>query len=207
MPPSRHKVLAILERRKEVADLYVQGWKQVAIAARTGVAQPTICDDLKQIRIQWRESAIRDFDEARDLELQKIDRIEREAWSQKPTQSVVVSGDGAGQQNRKSMKNQIGDPRFLDTVQKCIAQRRALLGLDVPAQVVVHTNDARRMTVEERQVRLDEIAKHVLSEEEYQEYLRNGVPDANANRTITVDEALPGDDSHHTPLAIPHSDD
>jgi len=69
------------------------------------VAQPTICDDLKRIRAEWRESAVRDFDEARQLELMKLERIEREAWSawdqsKKPAQSAVVTGDGVGNERQ-----------------------------------------------------------------------------------------------------------
>ena len=80
------------------------------------MAQPTICDDLKRIRAEWRESAVRDFDEARQLELMKLERIEREAWSawdqsKKPAQSAVVTSEGAAQKTRKSMKNQHGDHR------------------------------------------------------------------------------------------------
>jgi hypothetical protein len=134
------KQLAILKRRSTVADLYLQGWTQKAIAEELGVAQPTVCDDLKRIRAEWRDSAVRDFDEARQLELMKLDRIEREAWaawdqSNKPAQSAVVTGEGNGQKTRKSMKNQHGDPRFLDQVNKCITHRRALLGLDAPMQL------------------------------------------------------------------------
>ena len=137
MPVKRSKTLAILERRQQVADLYLQGWTQTAIAEHLHVAQPTVCDDLQKIRKEWRESAIRDFDETRAIELLKIDRVEREAWaawqrSQQPAQSAVVTGEGTSKQTRRSLKHQIGDPRFLDQVSKCISQRRALLGLDAP---------------------------------------------------------------------------
>jgi predicted transcriptional regulator len=91
----------IAQRRQQVAELYTKGWFQTAIARELSISQPTVCQDLQAIRKQWRESAIRDFDAARELELQKLDRVEREAWaawerSQQPAQSVVVSGDGAG---------------------------------------------------------------------------------------------------------------
>ena len=117
MPVKNNKQLAILRRRRAVADLYLQGWTQTGIAEELGVAQPTVCDDLRRIRAEWRDSAVRDFDEARQLELMKLDRIEREAWSawqrsQKPAQSAVVTGEGVGQRTRKSMKNQHGECAF-----------------------------------------------------------------------------------------------
>jgi len=128
--------LALLHRRKQVAELYLQGWSQPAIAAQFAVSQPTICADLKAIRKDWRESAIRDFDALRDRELQKLDLIEREAWgawerSQKPAQSAVVTGEGQAQRARKSMQHQYGDPRFLQLINQSIGQRRAILGLDL----------------------------------------------------------------------------
>ena len=130
-----NKNLDILNRRHQVAQLYLQNWTQAQIAEQLGVRQPTISADLKQIREQWRESGVRDFNEARELELQKIDLVERESWdawqrSKKPTQSATVDGQGAGSRTKKTMRNQVGDPRFLDQVNKCIAQRRAILGLD-----------------------------------------------------------------------------
>ncbi len=112
MPVTPNKKFEVIQRRQKVADFYVQGWTQTAIAAEVDVSQPTICEDLQQIRQQWKESAVRDFDEARDIQLQKLDRLEREAWerSQKPTQSSVISGRGGNKSERRSLKNQHGDP-------------------------------------------------------------------------------------------------
>jgi hypothetical protein len=137
--------LAILQRRKQVVELYLQGWSQPAIAHHLEVSQPTICSDLKAIRQDWRDSAIRDFDELRATELQKLDLIEKEAWgawqrSQKPAQSAVVTGEGHDQKARKSMKHQYGDPRFLQLISHCIGQRRAILGLDVVAVTAPQEN-------------------------------------------------------------------
>jgi hypothetical protein len=139
MPVSKNFQLGTLERRTKAAELYVRGWTQYAIAAHFNVSQPTICEDLRYVRRQWRAAAVRNFDEARELELQKIDRVEREAWdawdrSQKPEQSAVMTDDGGKQRSTKRLKNQHGDARFLEVVQKCIAQRCALLGLEPDPQ-------------------------------------------------------------------------
>jgi DNA-directed RNA polymerase specialized sigma24 family protein len=72
--PNVHRRLELLRRRQAIADLYVQGFSQMAIAERLGISQATVSADLKQIRREWRESAIRDFDHAQDRELAKIDR-------------------------------------------------------------------------------------------------------------------------------------
>ncbi|MBI1904530.1 MAG: helix-turn-helix domain-containing protein [Planctomycetia bacterium] len=138
MPVSRSKKLAIARRRQQVADLYIQGWTQTEIAGKVGVGQPTVCNDLQVIQGEWRASMIRDFDLTREVELRKLDRIEREAWaawerSQKPAQSAELS-DGAATPTRKRVKNQYGDPRFLAQINQCIMNRKALLGLDAAPQ-------------------------------------------------------------------------
>ena len=136
MPQKQSKKLALLQRRQQVAELALQGWSQAKIAEHLNVAQGTISGDLTAIRKEWRESALRDFDEARAIELQKLNLIETEAWSawkrsQKPQQSAVFTGASPGPESRKSLANRYGDPRFLDLINKCIAARRALCGLDV----------------------------------------------------------------------------
>lgn len=133
------KQVEIERRRSVVADLYVQGWTQAAIASHLNVAQATISTDLQSIRKAWRESAVHDFNELKLLELQKIDRTEREAWaawerSQKPLQSAEIQ-DGSIKPNRKRITNKYGDPRFLAIVMQCIARRCSLLGIDAPTRI------------------------------------------------------------------------
>ncbi|MCH7685110.1 MAG: helix-turn-helix domain-containing protein [Planctomycetes bacterium] len=135
------RAIATAKRREQVADLYLQGWTQMAIAAHLSIAQSTVCTDLQAIQTHWRESGIRDFDLTREIELRKLDRLERETWeawvrSQQPAQSARIRDDAPGRRAEKTVKNRYGDPRFLDQIHKCIAQRRALLGLDAPVRVV-----------------------------------------------------------------------
>ena len=99
----------------------------------------------------------------------RIDRVEREAWaawerSQQPVQSAVVTGEDITKRTKKSVQQKYGDPRFLDIVHKCIAQRRAMLGLDitiVPAQETPKVTpwEEHRLAVEEKQAQLREIAR------------------------------------------------
>jgi Homeodomain-like domain len=158
MPTKPNKNLDVINRRQQVAHLYLQNWTQAQIAEHLHVGQPTISADLRKIRQQWLQSGLRDFDSARELELQKIDLLDRESWaawerSKKPTQSATVDGEGAGQRTRKTMRNQVGDPRFLDQVNKCIAQRRAILGLDAIPSLTEQGADFR-ITLDVRRDRL-----------------------------------------------------
>ena len=147
--------LAIIERRQRVADLYLQGWTQLAIAREVGVSQGMICVDLKQIRKDWRESAIRDFDAMRDEELRRLERIEREAWdawerSQKPVQSAKIHDQQANGKGHKTVKSQVGNPRFLELVVKCVESRRTMLGLDAPKLIAPTTPSGAPLSMEER---------------------------------------------------------
>ncbi len=114
MPVARSKKLAIVERRKNVADLYIQGWTQTEIAQHLGYTQGTMCADLQWIRKEWRESMVRDFDLAREIELKKLDRIEREAWaawerSQQPAQSAHINDETSHRKTRRHIRNQYGE--------------------------------------------------------------------------------------------------
>jgi hypothetical protein len=155
MPLKRGKSLELIMRRQRVAELHLQGWSQQCIANEVGTVQSVVFNDLKQIRKEWREAAIRDFDAMRDEELRRLERIEKEAWSawersQKPQQSARVS-DKEGGKGHKTVKAQVGNPRFIEVVLKCIESRRAMLGLDAPTKIAPTTPDGGPLSLEERQ--------------------------------------------------------
>ncbi len=161
MPVRKSKCLAIRQRRQQVADLYLKGLTQAAISTEVGVGQPTVCSDLKHIQAEWRDSMVRDFDLAREIELQKIDRVEREAWaawerSQKPDQSAQTYDDPNNRRTRRTVRNRNGDPRYLEIVLRCSRERRELLGLDAPQRMEIehHGDD----TLAERSDRLVALA-------------------------------------------------
>ena len=130
----------IAHRRHQVGELYLQGLPQISIAQELGVSQATVCRDLRALHKQWRESDIRDFDQAVTVQLKKLDRVEREAWaawerSKQPLESTTVVSDGSAKRAQKLVKQQAGDPRYLELALKCSAARRALLGLDAPTKI------------------------------------------------------------------------
>src|SRR5262249_27912486 len=145
------KQLAVERRRQQIAEMRLQGWSQQAIADRLDITQATVSNDLKSIRQQWRERMIADFNDLQAEELQRVERIEREAWagwerSQKPAESAVIEADPK-KARRKTVKNQHGDPRFLSIVSSCIQSRRAILGLDAPKKVAPTDVEGRTLTL------------------------------------------------------------
>ena len=159
MSKMTRKSFVASNRRREVAALYLQGWSQAEIGEKLKISQSTISVDLHRIHAGWRESSLMDFNSRQVLELQKLDQLEREAWaawerSQKPSQQARVKGGKLEQDAERVVKNQIGDPRFLDQVHKCIASRRALLGLDGPLRIEAIQVAPPELTVEERRAEL-----------------------------------------------------
>src|SRR5262245_24381236 len=147
--------LEIVQRRHRVAELFLKGWNQEDIGRELGISQPQVAGDLKKVGEAWCQSAIRDFDAARDQELAGVQRLEREAWaawerSQQPSQTAVVDGQAGAQRAKRTVKHQHGDSRFLDIVLRCSEARRQLLGLDAPAKIAPTTPDGRPLTLDER---------------------------------------------------------
>jgi hypothetical protein len=151
--------LEVADRRKTIADLLLQGWTQKAIAAHVRVAPSTVTRDVQEIERQWRESTIRDFDAIREHDVRKLDLVETEAWagwrrSQAPLQAASMTEGAAGENRRtSSLKHQYGNPRFLEQVVRCIAERGLLLGLHptiVPQEEPIH----ERVSLEVRRERV-----------------------------------------------------
>ena len=144
MPNKLHSNdLVRIERQKDVAALYLRGVPQMEIAAQVGISQPTVSRYLKDIFQMWKDSAIRDFDEARELELQKINNLEVEYWNawerSKETRQIKTKERTqklGGTFDKLSVKEEetTGDPRFLAGVMRCIAKRCELQGLDKNVQ-------------------------------------------------------------------------
>lgn len=148
MGRTKQEDFRIEQRRQQVAEFYLKGSTQAQIACQLGAAQSTVSDDLKAIRREWRDSSIRDFDEAVAVELKKLDNLEREAWSgwertQQPAESTKVIQDGSGKKAEKTVKQQQGNPRFLEQVHRCIAGRRTLLSLDAPTRIAPTSPDGQ----------------------------------------------------------------
>jgi hypothetical protein len=138
----------IEQRRTAVARLYLRGHSTREIAdelpSELSASYVTVSHDIEEIRREWRESRIRDYDAHHDLELRKLDAIEAEAWkawerSKEDAVTVKVGARGT----ETTTKGQAGDPRFLETIRGCIVRRSALLGLDAPKKLIPLTPDGQ----------------------------------------------------------------
>jgi hypothetical protein len=147
----------IAARRSQVAALLLQGvTNQYDIAARLGLpkaaGQRMVSRDIAAITQEWRGRAALQLDEAKGKELARIDQVEAAAWvgwerslQNAETTEAAVSGDRKS--GKKVSKGQAGDPQFLRVVLDCVAQRRALLGLDAPKRTEVTGADGEAAAV------------------------------------------------------------
>ena len=142
-----------------IADLYLQGATQTAIAEEVKVDQSTVSRDLAALQSEWLESALIDVNEAKANALAKVDRLEREYWdawerSCEDAETVRMEGkatkegeEGAPERVVKTSKGQAGDPRFLAGVQWCIERRCKIIGVDAPAKSELTMPDVEALTI------------------------------------------------------------
>jgi len=143
MPVSTRRQQQIADRRRNVANLYLQGAWQPEIARQVGVSQSTISRDLAVVRRQWLKEASRDYDAKVAEELAKIDAVELEAWTEWNKSKDRKRAKKTTKESRKGQKVQsveetttietlLPEARYLEIIEKCIARRCKLLGLDAP---------------------------------------------------------------------------
>jgi len=132
-------------------ELYLRGYTYLQISATLAERDPpdnysisaaSIGRDLAQVRKKWQEQSLHHMTEQKNKELAKLDLIEREAWE---AWERSCNPSWAKQENKRVNKNtgamdttsriditrsEVGDPRFLQIMQKCSEQRCRLLGLE-----------------------------------------------------------------------------
>lgn len=135
MGRNQQKRLQIEDRRTRVARLYLQGSTQVEIARELDISQATISSDLNAIRKEWMAQRIEDVDELLLEEFQRLKQVFRDAstgWeqSQLPVETTKISQSPLGKTVEKSIRQQHGDPRYLQTMQRLLETTMKLFGLD-----------------------------------------------------------------------------
>jgi hypothetical protein len=136
--PNATQTLIIAERRRIIAARYLKGESQHQIAHDLHCTQQQISFDLRAIRALWLQATVRDFDDAKAMELAKIDLVEAEMWAgwqrscaaREISTTKAIRGRVSREEDSLRTEQQVGDPRFLDGVLRCIERRCAILGID-----------------------------------------------------------------------------
>jgi len=133
----------------KISELYLKGYSQREIASRVGVSVALVNLELKTVRELWKQSAIRNFDEAKAQELAKIDALEKTYWDawvksggvhKSSTKEKAETDKGTFKKISIKTEKLTGTPAYLAGVERCIEQRCKLLGLYLPQKVEVTGN-------------------------------------------------------------------
>jgi predicted transcriptional regulator len=147
--PSKYKRKPAEEERDRhnISRLYLAGKIQAQIAQELGISQSTVSRELKIIQGEWKIERVLDLNEAKQKELAKIDNLETtlwDAWNRsvrtntiRATKASVVGGTVVGQELTERTEEEIGDPKFLDGVARCIEARMRVLGIEAPRKTEV----------------------------------------------------------------------
>lgn len=136
-------------RQARVADLLLQSktYRQIAQAVKVGSTR-TIHTDVQAVLAFWKAKQYASIDQWVAQELEKIGRVEAEAWeawarSQADAVSVTEkTGGKEGDTTSETRKGQVGDGRFLDIVLNCVERRAKLLGLNKPDRIELNWREA-----------------------------------------------------------------
>lgn len=124
-----------------VAELRFAGKTQQEIAETIGVSQAVISRDVKELRKRWQKETASTIEAMMAEELRNITRLQSEYWdSYKRSLRPRRSAEG---EPAPDYDTDEGDPRFLQGVERCIAQRVKLLGIEPPQKVAPTTPDGK----------------------------------------------------------------
>lgn len=151
----------IRKDRIDVARLHVQGYGGTYIAHWLSenrdytLSQQQISTDIQAILQEWRDQYLPDIDGMKAVELARIDTLIQEAWAgwfasknnkevtetERTEQNAKAQIKGADpkpifEETKSKLKEETrdGDYKFLEMIDKCIARRCKILGLEAPSR-------------------------------------------------------------------------
>lgn len=138
------------------ADLFLRGYPYREIAKRLNddlakrkmdyrLTESMVYYDLQKLLISWKRDQLESIDQYVTLELQKLDKMETEAWNawelskQKKTKNKTKKA-GNGLMGRQIMTEEAtettsGNPRYLDLLLNVQHRRAKMLGFDAPIKI------------------------------------------------------------------------
>lgn len=137
------------------------------------ISHTTARNYVLKLREEWKKERLNNMDEAKNVELQRIDRLETkywEAWERSIEETKKTKNkqratprrtDGGGTEmsvltaDKEIMtEERLGDPRYLEGVRWCIDKRCKILGLDAPINANVnHSGTVVNRTVFKTKIR------------------------------------------------------
>ena len=137
------RALRLATRRARIAEMLLLGRTYRDMAHAVGVrSTQTIFADVKAVIAEWRETQQHHVSEWVSMELERIGRVESQAWEawERSREDAVIDSVEKFPKFKKTKhvaKGQAGNPSFLDVVLRCVQRRCELLGLDAPKDINV----------------------------------------------------------------------
>lgn len=139
----------VLRERERVSwDLRQRGWTHERISVELNLERSTVSKILNRVSKRYNDHIIEAMAEERATQVARLNLIVDEsmrAWERSKAakklarkQQTGSSGSGTGSPVRSSevvetrLEDRDGDPRYLDTAMKAMADIRRILGLDAP---------------------------------------------------------------------------
>jgi hypothetical protein len=187
--------LLIEQRRARVAALYLQGDRSVrAIARVIGVSFKTVARDLTAIRAMWKESVVRDFDQAIDTMIAYIDyrikELQAEWVRSKAARTKTKKKTGQGSKSgvwtadEDETEIQVGEVAIMAEIRKCEEERAKLLGLYAPEKRKIDLAGA---------LNLKTVREDMINDAKYLEYCRALTENSDAGNFRQMDQPGPMD--------------
>jgi transposase-like protein len=206
--PTR-KPIQRLTDKAEMVKLLRRGWTKTAIAEKLGVHRTQVVHDWKQILEDLVETRDQEVNQLVVLKLEELGEVKREAWDawerskldrEKTVREDWESDSGSGSTKEiKTREGQVGEARYLDTVLKCIAAERELLGLNPKKSMEITGTvinwDSLVSTV---QVSVETGTVPDLIEEQIRQLMEEGREEEGVSGGVVI-EQLPGTGSLSNP--------
>jgi len=140
-----------------ISDLYLKGYSYREIekkfkadnSRKHTLSHTIIGKDMKRMLEAWRTERDDNIDEWVNAQLIKLDKLEQNYWTawekslKAFTRTKTKTGHNSfGTIEETSMEDMLmlGEPRYLQGVERCIQKRCDLLGLDKPKEMIIRTN-------------------------------------------------------------------
>lgn len=120
--------------------LYLTGHTYRSIAAELGVSHVQVTHDIRALLKRWQATQLLNIGDVKARELERIDRVEEELWKawdrskKRAARSVTRRLVGEDTSGQVRIDEDSGDPRYLDSILRCIEKRCAIFGLDAPVK-------------------------------------------------------------------------
>ena len=127
--------------RSTISELYLRGWTQLKIAEFLELSQSQVSRELSKIKARWQAEATQNYGLLIAEQLHRLSMLESESWqawersqvtkeqSLSEKMAEAASGGDAKTKIQRRTETRIGDPKFLETLIKCLQERSKLLDL------------------------------------------------------------------------------